>query len=173
MSNNLTRPFLIKKVRVDDSQIEQLVQDKIQSLSLTLESSSSSKGKLAVLMCDKRRGSSPLRPVSARPLPASGGGWFGLGTSSSPTATESAPASCWEQWIFSFTLTQARGEREELEARKRMAQDLQGLLELISTRSLETLDHIPPLTSSDAFPFQVCPSVSFCTAHKTNVSFDK
>ncbi len=142
---------------MNDPTIEQLVQDRIQSFSVTLESSGVSKGKIAILMCDKRRGASPLRPTGspARSSTFSSGGWFGLGSISSDSQTP-PPSSCWEQWIFSFTLTQARGEREELDARKRMALDLQALLEQISIKSLETLDHIPPLTSSDAFPFQVC-----------------
>ena len=60
-----------------------------------------------------------------------------------------------KQWIFTVSLTQARNEKEELEAKKRTEEDLQNLLGLLSLTSLEELNHIPPITSSEAFPFQV------------------
>ena len=61
----------------------------------------------------------------------------------------------WEQWILSLTLTQAKTEKEEIQAKKKLESDLTAFLKEISFKCMERLDSIPPITSNEPFPFQV------------------
>ncbi|KAJ3325544.1 hypothetical protein HDU76_013137 [Blyttiomyces sp. JEL0837] len=60
---------------------------------------------------------------------------------------------CWEQWLISLTLTQARTEREQLEAKKAVETQLLTALSKITQKANENKDHVPPITNTDSYPF--------------------
>ena len=120
-------PLSLSYIRIDDPSLDALLTEKVSAFASLVELSSP-KGRIALLFHEKK----PKKT------------WFA-----------GSNEACWEQWIFSITVRQARTERDEIEAKKRMRKDLQAMLMRISCKTCEQMDHIPPITSSEAFPFEV------------------
>ncbi len=119
--------------KIDDPLIEDTVNKKVTLFAEALKGTSPKQGthgRVGVLFYEKSRGTS--------------GTWF---TGSNDI--------CWEQWIINVKITQALGEKEEIRAKRQLENDILQLLHKISDKTMESLDHIPSLTSNDPFPFQI------------------
>ncbi|KAI9325869.1 hypothetical protein DFJ73DRAFT_867997 [Zopfochytrium polystomum] len=60
---------------------------------------------------------------------------------------------CWEQWTVRVSVTQARTEREQIEARRAVEANLLGCLLRLTQLANEQKDHVPPITNTDTYPF--------------------
>ncbi|KAJ3278690.1 hypothetical protein HK104_002104 [Borealophlyctis nickersoniae] len=119
--------------RLDDPEVEKTVEDKVVGITRMIEGSgTSNKVQLAVMFFERRAKKS----------------WF----------TKTEEEVCWEQWLLTLTLTQSKTEREQIESRKSLRNELLSSLLSITQRTNEQKDHIPPLTSSDPFPYQIAVS---------------
>lgn len=119
--------------KIDDPFIEDTINKKVALFTEALKGTSPkhcASGRVGVLFYEKTRGAS--------------GTWF-----------TGANNICWEQWIINIKITQALGEKEEIRAKKQLENDILQLLHKISDKTMESLDHIPSLTSNDPFPFQI------------------
>ncbi|KAJ3112687.1 hypothetical protein HK100_002240 [Physocladia obscura] len=172
----LTRPIEVDLesinltyVRVDDPEIEQLIEERIASFLKSIEGanipSSSSSASSSV--------SSSFKAASGMLSAAAKAGQYTFSVafserrvrrSSNWFSNEPVPAP-WEQWNIRLSIVQSRTEREQIHARKSFEQQLQTTLLKITRLSNENKDHIPAITTQDGYPFPV--QISFSSADQS------
>ncbi|KAJ3040671.1 hypothetical protein HDV00_010564 [Rhizophlyctis rosea] len=117
-------------VCLEDSEVENTIEDKLAALTRLLDAPGSpNKTQLAVMFFERRPKKS----------------WF----------SKSEEEVCWEQWLITLTTTTSKTEREQIEARKSLRENLVNALTTISQKTNEQKEHIPPITNNDPFPFQI------------------
>ena len=120
-------------VKIEDAFIEDAVNKKVALFTAALKGKSPKQctsGRVGILFYEKGKGSSST--------------WF-----------SGSNDICWEQWIINVKITQALGEKDEIQAKKQLEADITQLLHNISDTTMQSLDHIPALTSNAPFPFQI------------------
>ncbi|KAJ3106409.1 hypothetical protein HDU97_006394 [Phlyctochytrium planicorne] len=60
---------------------------------------------------------------------------------------------CWENWTINVTISQARTEKEQIEAKRSVEKSLHECLMTITQKCNENKDHVPPIVNNDTYPF--------------------
>ncbi|KAI9206466.1 autophagy-related protein [Polychytrium aggregatum] len=116
--------------RLDDPEIERLVEEKVAAFLRAFDPAAggSNTGQVIIMFSERREKKST---------------WF----------VKVSDDSCWEQWIVTLTLTQAKTEKEQIESKKMVETQLLNCLSSISQKTNDHKDHIPPVTNNDTYPF--------------------
>ncbi|KAJ3281978.1 hypothetical protein HDU79_010332, partial [Rhizoclosmatium sp. JEL0117] len=145
------------QVRVDDPEIERMIDERITSFMKLLDSStipSSSSASSSASNSLKTGG-----PLSAAILKSGGQHSFILSFSErKPKKTQgwftNEPATVpWEQWTIRLSITQSKTERDQLRAKKSIEQQLLATLLKITQLANEHKEHVPSITTQDSYPF--------------------
>ncbi|KAJ3020620.1 UNVERIFIED_CONTAM: hypothetical protein HDU68_010083 [Siphonaria sp. JEL0065] len=59
----------------------------------------------------------------------------------------------WEQWTIRLSVTQSKTERDQLQAKKSIEQQLHSTLLKITQIANDHKDHVPAITTQDSYPF--------------------
>ncbi|KAJ1332739.1 hypothetical protein BSLG_008368 [Batrachochytrium salamandrivorans] len=118
--------------RLDDPEAYDLIEDRLNGLFVQVDSqvqTSTDKIKVSVFFYERR-------PKKF---------WF----------AKAEEEVCWEEWDVAVTFTQALTEQVQLQVHAQLVKSLNSCLMKISHAANEKKDHIPPMLTSDPFPYQI------------------
>lgn len=158
----------ITYAKVDDPETSRLIDDRVAGFIHTLDNSSSSPTGVSAIAAAASGFANPFSTFSSSSSSSSSSSrrshvisvlfserrrkknnyWFS-------TVEEDI---CWERWNIHVTVTHARNEREQIDARRAAVLCLSNSLLEVTKQADESKDNVPPITSMDEsypFPFQI------------------